>query len=111
MWKLRVYVYREKSGYQRRYVKLPSVFPEAKEVWVLTEKELKHLRGTNGETSNGVPKETIGVPKNLIDGFYYVLCPDCGRIAHLTVEYKNGEAWYYCPECNLVFPKTRRGGK
>ena len=92
--------------YVRRLVKVPCEFPDVETAVLLTVEEFEKLRATFGTERN-----PHSVPKNLVDGFYYVLCPDCGKIAHLTVEYKNSEAWYYCPYCNYVFPKTRRGGK
>ena len=59
----------------------------------------KLLKEYEGETPTEFYRETLS---KLIDGKYYVICKDCGGIAHLVVEY-NGESWYYCPRCNVVF--------
>jgi len=36
---------------------------------------------------------------------FYVI-HECGRLAHF-LRANSSEAWYYCPECNLVFKKQQ----
>jgi len=83
----KVYTVRKKGKYFERIVKLPSDFPDVKEVVVLTPEEYEKL---------GFYKKF-----KVLKGYYVV--HKCGYLAHLVVESIYGEKLYYCPKCNVVF--------
>ena len=88
-----------KGKYVERRISVPVDFPEKEEAILLTPEDFEAI--ISGKSSGNLG-HISGKCRDLIDGKYYVICKDCGGIAHLVVEY-NGETWYYCPKCNVVF--------
>jgi len=87
----KVYVVRKKGKYFERIVKLPSDFPEVKEVVVMAPEEYEGLK-QKGQVNSGF---------KLVKGYY--VAHRCGYLAHLVMETRDGVKYYYCPKCNEVF--------